>query len=71
MPTEAIKTGWLKDKQGNKFAPKTLLSQVQTNDGTLLEDKLQTELDAIQDRVIEDDWQLIQGISLKEPRYEL
>lgn len=68
MPTETIKTGWLKDKQGNKFAPKTLLSQVQTNDGTLLEDKLQTELDAIQDRVIEDALQLIQGISLKEPR---
>lgn len=68
MPTETIKTGWLKDKQGNKFAPKTLLSQVQTNDGTLLEDKLQTELDAIQDRVIEDALQLIQGISIKEPR---
>ena len=63
-----IKTGWLKDNNGEKFAPKTLLSQVQTNDGTLLEDKLQTELDAIQDRVIEDALQLIQGISLKEPR---
>ena len=35
-----VKTGWLKDKDGNKFAPKTLTSQVQTSDGVLLEDKL-------------------------------
>lgn len=45
MSTE-IKTGWLKDKQGNKFAPKTLTSQVQTSDGTLLEDKIQDDLNA-------------------------
>lgn len=44
MPT-AIKTGWLKDKEGNKFAPKTLTSQVQTSDGILIEDKIQAELD--------------------------
>lgn len=45
MSTE-IKTGWLKDKQGNKFAPKTLTSQVQTSDGILLEDKIQDDLNA-------------------------
>jgi hypothetical protein len=39
-----VKTGWLKDKNGDKFAPKTLLSQVQTNDGTPLEDKLQQDI---------------------------
>ena len=35
-----IKAGWLKDSQGNKFAPKTMSSQVQMNDGTIIEDKL-------------------------------
>ena len=40
-----VKTGWLNDKNGDKFAPKTLISQVQTSDGTLFEDKLQTDLD--------------------------
>ena len=39
MPT-TVKTGWLKDKNGDKFAPKTLTSQVQTNDGVLLEDSM-------------------------------
>lgn len=39
-----IKTGWLKDNSGDKFAPKTLSSQVQTVDGILLEDKLQDDL---------------------------
>lgn len=44
MPT-TVKTGWLKDKNGDKFAPKTLISQVQTSDGILLEDKIQADLD--------------------------
>ena len=35
-----IKTGWLNDKNGEKFAPKTLISQVQDANGVLLEDKL-------------------------------
>ncbi len=39
-----VKTGWLKDNNGDKFAPKTLTSQVQTSDGTLLEDKIQADL---------------------------
>lgn len=44
MPTNIIKTGWLKDANGEKFAPKTLTSQVQTSDGTLLEEKIQNEI---------------------------
>lgn len=46
MPTNnTVKTGWLKDANGEKFAPKTLTSQVQTSDGTLLEDKVKTDID--------------------------
>ena len=37
-----IKTGWLKDKSENKFAPKTLTSQVQTADGILLDTIIDT-----------------------------
>ena len=40
-----VKTGWLKDNNGDKFAPKTLTSQVQTSDGILIEDKIQADLD--------------------------
>ena len=32
-----VNTGWLKDENGNKFAPKTLLSQVITKDGVSAE----------------------------------
>ena len=39
-----VKAGWLKDSQGNKFAPKTLSSQVVTNDGQTLEDKLNLDI---------------------------
>jgi hypothetical protein len=46
-----VKTGWLKDKNGDKFAPKTLISQVQTNDGILLEDKIQADLDAVKNEI--------------------
>lgn len=42
-----IKSGWLKDSQGNKFAPKTMSSQVINDDGTLLEESINTELDTI------------------------
>ncbi len=35
-----VKTGWLKNNNGEKFAPKTLVSQVVTNDGVTLENKL-------------------------------
>lgn len=44
MPT--IKTGWLENKNGEKFAPKTLSSQVQTSEGVLLEDKIKNDIDA-------------------------
>lgn len=41
-----VKTGWLKNNDGEKFAPKTLMSQVMTNEGTTLESQLSVELDA-------------------------
>lgn len=47
-----VKTGWLNDKDGNKFAPKTLTSQVQTSDGVLLEDKIQADLDAAKEDIL-------------------
>lgn len=46
-----VKTGWLIDKSGEKFSPKTLSSQVVTPDGILLEDKIQLELDKMSDKV--------------------
>lgn len=46
MPN-TVNAGWLKDKNGDKFAPKTLTSQVQTNDGTLIEDKIKADIDAV------------------------
>lgn len=39
-----FKTGWLLNDDGEKFAPKTLLSQISTNDGVLLERKIETDL---------------------------
>ena len=48
-----VKTGWLHDKNGDKFAPKTLISQVQTNDGSLLEDKIQSDLEAVKTEIFE------------------
>lgn len=39
-----VKAGWLKDSQGNKFAPKTIASQVMTNDGVTIESKLTSEV---------------------------
>ncbi len=43
-----VKAGWLKDSQGNKFAPKTMSSQVINDDGTLLKDSINYELDIVQ-----------------------
>lgn len=42
-----INTGWLKDNNGEKFAPKTLVSQVITSDGKLFEDEIKSQLDNI------------------------
>lgn len=47
-----IKTGWLLDNNGEKFAPKTLLSQVSTNDGILLERKIETDLSNLETQII-------------------
>ena len=52
MPT-TVKTGWLNDKNGDKFAPKTLTSQVQTSDGTLIEDKIQDDLNAMKTEILD------------------
>lgn len=46
-----IKTGWLNDNDGNKFAPKTLSSQVITPDGIILEDKIQLDIDVTSGKV--------------------
>lgn len=42
--SETIKVGWLKNNEGEKFAPKTLMSQVITNDGVQLNNKIETDL---------------------------
>jgi hypothetical protein len=39
-----IKTGWLEDNNGEKFAPRTITSQITTNDGTPLEQKIETDI---------------------------
>lgn len=36
-----VKAGWLKDSQGNKFAPKTLVSQIYNGDGSSFEDYIE------------------------------
>ena len=48
-----IKTGWLNDKNGDKFAPKTLTSQIQTSDGILLEDKIKTDLETAKTEILD------------------
>lgn len=48
-----VSIGWLQDKNGDKFAPKTLLSQVQTLDGILLEDKLRAEFDSMKEEILD------------------
>lgn len=40
-----ITTGWLTDGEGNNFAPKTLFSQVQSEDGVTLEEALEVQPD--------------------------
>lgn len=47
-----VKTGWLKDNNGEKFAPKTLSSQIQDNDGTLFEDKIQDSLNTMKSEIL-------------------
>jgi hypothetical protein len=40
----SILLGWLKSESGEKFAPKTLVSQVQTSNGTSLEDFIDSKI---------------------------
>ena len=42
-----IETGWLETKAGNRFAPKTLSSQVYTSDNQTLESKVKAEHDEL------------------------
>lgn len=49
--SNVVKTGWLNDKSGDKFAPKTLSSQVVTQDGSTLESKIENELNRIQNGI--------------------
>ena len=44
-----INTGWLKDNNGEKFAPKTLISQVITSEGKTYEEEIQSQLNNISD----------------------
>ena len=48
-----VNIGWLKDSNGEKFAPKTLSSQVINSDGIILEDVIQTKLNELVEDVIE------------------
>lgn len=50
--SSALKIGWLRDSNGEKFAPKTLTSQVQTSDGKSIEDLI--EESAIQEIYVGD-----------------
>lgn len=48
MATETkVVKGWLKDKNGNYFAPKTLVSQVADSDGNSLEDVINGQIDDV------------------------
>ena len=51
--SQTVKAGWLKDSQGNKFAPKTLSSQVRTDDGRTIEDKFNAELTELENALAE------------------
>jgi hypothetical protein len=53
LMAETINIGWLKNNNGEKFAPKTLMSQVQTKDGILLESKIQTDINTLRDELKE------------------
>ena len=40
-----VKAGWLKDNEGNKFAPKTLSSQIVNDDGASFKDSIKAYVD--------------------------
>ena len=45
-----VNVGWLNDENGDKFAPKTLSSQVINNDGTSLQNTLNTMTSNIENK---------------------
>ena len=42
-----VNYGWLKDKNNNKFAPKTLSSQIVTNEGKSFEDEIKQQISSV------------------------
>lgn len=48
---ETLNMGWIKDNSGTKFAPKTLISQIQTTNGILLDEKMQSDINTAKDEV--------------------
>ena len=44
-----VNTGWLKDNTGEKFAPKTLSSQIITNDGESFDEEIKEYIDTLAD----------------------
>ena len=48
---ERINLGWLKDYNSNKFAPKTIASQILNNDGTSYAEGVQAEIDDLWEAV--------------------
>ena len=58
--------GWLKDKNGEKFAPKTFLSQILNNDGSSFKDKVES----IENKLAEHDNKIVnnEGIAVLESR---
>lgn len=45
-----VNIGWLKDNNGEKFAPKTLSSQVITVDGVTLESKINEKIENLENK---------------------
>ena len=52
--SETIKRSWLEDNEGNKIAPRTFASQITTDDGILLEKKIEDDLSEVKSYVDEE-----------------
>lgn len=61
-----INLGWLKSKSGDRFAPRTLSSQVITSDGTLFEDKIAEDIVVLKDTIDAEINELVNNISNKD-----
>ena len=66
MPTTTIKGIWLKNENGEKIAPKTLLSQVQTPDNKPFEEYIDEKIEIANHGNNQKPWRLIQSITLEE-----